>query len=191
MSRIYTFRKIKKKKPSVNKKVVAITLAAVLTAGGSLSYYLYNHRTVNETKNQTTDNAKPKSKNNNSNYITETAFDGSEEVDKRLFEYAYPSESEGYTNNKKLYAELGDYKMGIISDRANEIGTELFSFDYRKVRTDYDTYFKNLSSMFRDVLYDDDTDQNVVLSEMISDFSGAELQMTANYKTSKFMIYRN
>ncbi|SFU90989.1 hypothetical protein [Butyrivibrio sp. M55] len=191
MSKIYTFKSNIKKKSPFNKTVVAIALAVSFIAGGSGGYYLYNHKFANETKEQSSGSTEPESETNKPNYIGETAFDGSEEVDNRLFEYAYPSESEGYTNNKKLYEELGDYKMRAISDRADAIGTELFSFDYRKVRTDYDTYYNTLSSMFRDVVYDDDTDQDVVLSEMIADFSDVELQMTADYKTSKFMIYQN
>ncbi|MBP3784480.1 MAG: hypothetical protein J6I68_14640 [Butyrivibrio sp.] len=191
MPRVHTPNNTKKKKKTVNKAVVAVVAAAIIAAGGSAGYYFYTHRPVPDTTIQTQDRTEPESETNKPNYIGETAFDGSEEVDERLFEYAYPSESDGYVNNKKLYEELGDYKMGLISDRADVIGTELFSFDYRAVRTDYDNYFDKLSSMFRDVLYDDDADQNVVLSEMIADFSDAELQMTADYKTSKFMIYQN
>ena len=103
MSKIYTFKSNIKKKSPFNKTVVAIALAVSFIAGGSGGYYLYNHKFANETREQSSGSTEPESETNKPNYIGETAFDGSEEVDNRLFEYAYPSESEGYTNNKKLY----------------------------------------------------------------------------------------
>lgn len=192
MKKVSYKRKQLRKKNRLNKKVViALASAGVLAVGSITGYYLYTHRDNNITMEERTERSENVNNTGKPNYISETAFDGSEEIDERLFEYAFPTDSEGYVSNKDLYEQLGDYKMGLISDRANEIGTNFYSFDYRKVRTDYDTYFNNISSMFRDVVYDDDADQNVVLSEIIADFSDAELQMTADFKTSKFMIYQN
>lgn len=189
-----TRRNVRTKKKNRPSKRLWIGLA-VVGAGAISALAIYLTQTgkiaIIDKESSVQSEADVEDSTGNPNYIKETAFDGSEDVDKRLFNYPYPTESEGYVSNKKLYEELGDYKMNLISQRANEIGTNLFSFDYRTVRTDYDHYFNNLSAMFRDVLYDDDADQNVVLSEMVADFSDAELQMTADYKTSKFMVYDN
>lgn len=182
------------RKTSNNKKKILIAVTAIALAIGCASVgcfiYLNRAQIIGKAGNQKS----PDGTSNGTgeqNYISETAFDGSEEVDERLFTYPYPSESEGYISNKKLYEQLGSNKMELMSSRADEIGSRLYSFDYRTVRTDYDTSFKNLSSLFREVAYEDGTDQNVVLSEMIEDFSDAQLQMTSDYKTSKFMVYQN
>lgn len=190
-------------KIKVSKKQVLITIGVITgIAAASVCGIKYGYNNNSDFKNMV-DSMTNKisdifpSNNEENSYITDTAFDGSENINKILFSYPFSRDDNGYISNKDLFDTVSDEKMQAVADRATTICEGLYTFDYREVANNYDTELNTRSNYFVNTTWDEenkstgDLSTDEYIAGMFKTFSDAKLQMTATFDTSKFLVYEN
>ncbi len=80
-------------------------------------------------------------------YITETCYDGTQELDPILYHFPF-QKTDLYVNNKKLVKQVDDDTIQKLQDDAAAFVSNYFQIDADKFYRDYDNAFKEYQKLF-------------------------------------------
>lgn len=130
-------------------------------------------------------------------YLTETCFDGTKELDPILFRFPF-KKSDFYISNKELIKQLGDEKIEDLQARANDFVTDFYGMNIRTLLTDYqETENKLLDYFIQDNLtsYYDEAETEKSARTYVADYlkflSDSNLQTDISFETDKSLVFED
>ena len=112
-------------------KIVFIILTIALIGG---SWYFYFNSKVAEPIVEIATEEATNEENNSVSYITDTSYDGKQELSKEVFAYPF-STSNSYIKNKDLVAQDSKKKLQLFRNKATNYMLDTCNIDYRSLST--------------------------------------------------------
>lgn len=180
--------------------IISASLGIIIIGIGILAGYYYkkyynsksivNENINNEVQVQEKDKISYEPK-----YITETSFDGTEEVPDILFTIPF-KKTDSYKSNKDVVNEIEEFRLNNIRKRAEEIIDAYYNVDSISIINNYQTHKEKLmNTVSSKCFYYMENDVEKTPEEYVSDYlriaTENNVSMTSEFKTYKCMIWED
>lgn len=147
-------------------------------------------------------------------YISETIYDGDEELEPILFSFPFQKD-DAYISNKELAKAIDEEMLNELKDRASDFATTIYAIDARNISQNLDNYSQSLQKFLignRDVanseemsnavegaftyhIGNDNESQQLETEDLIASYieavCGSGIKAEVSFKTNKALVWQD
>lgn len=177
--------------------MIIILLIIIVIAGIMIFMMNYHsHKPEIPKANEIIDESEPEQTEDLPEYITETCYDGSKEVDPVLYSFPFDKENYDYINNKDLVQKINSKEIELLQEKADECIKMMFGTNSNTILSDYDNTERSMLNLFKEgTTWHDETDNDKSIDIYVADYLKAladnKYQADYQYQTDKSLIWFN
>lgn len=186
---------MKKANKSKKRSVILILFALALIAGTALFLLKPDRQpaapevTETEVPEVTVEEVDPA-------YITETCYDGSQEVNPILYSIPFDTGMGTYIQNKDLVNKISEDELLLLQEKASECAKLLFGTDSNTILADYENTETDLIRLFcQETAWLDEANEDTSVELYVADYLKAladnHYQAASKYETDKSLVWFN
>ena len=178
--------------------IMIIILLIIIVIAGIMIFMMnyHSHKPEIPKANEIIDESEPEQTEDLPEYITETCYDGSKEVDPVLYSFPFDKENYDYINNKDLVQKINSKEIELLQEKADECIKMMFGTNSNTILSDYDNTERSMLNLFKEgTTWHDETDNDKSIDIYVADYLKAladnKYQADYQYQTDKSLIWFN
>lgn len=179
------------------KRNILILSIIILISAMIIGIYLINSLPVSEKADIGKSDELPviRQEEKEQTYITETSYDGSQELNPVLFSFPFQKTGD-YIKNKELVKIISEEKIEGIQNRASDFVLEFYNVNGKTLTKDYKAVEEKAASyMLQDSFYIDEVENiksaDTYLSDYLKLLSDAGFQAEVTFQTDKSLVFED
>lgn len=178
--------------------IMIIILLIIIVIAGIMIFMMnyHSHKPEIPKANEIIDESEPEQTEDLPEYITETCYDGSKEVDPVLYSFPFDKENYDYINNKDLVQKINSKEIELLQEKADECIKMMFGTNSNTILSDYDNTERSMRNLFKEgTTWHDEADNDKSIDIYVADYLKAladnKYQADYKYQTDKSLIWFN
>lgn len=189
---------IKKNKGKKWNIIVIIILLIIIVIVGIMIFMLNYHSNKQENPKVSETIERPETEQTEDlpEYITESCYDGSKEVDPVLYSFPFDKGIYEYINNKELVQKINSKEIDLLQEKADGCIKMMFGTNSNTILSDYDNTERSMLNLFKEgTTWHDEADNDKSIDIYVADYLKAladnRYQADYQYQTDKSLIWFN